>query len=44
MAEEVTGEKKTLDLSSEMPAIEGVETDEELLLGLNTLDRRHLAA
>jgi HEAT repeat protein len=32
MAEEVTGEKKTLDLSSEMPAIEGVETDEELLL------------
>jgi len=32
MPEEVTGEKKTLDLSSEMPAIEGVETDEELLL------------
>jgi len=32
MVDEVTAEKKTLDLSSEMPAIEGVETDEELLL------------
>src|SRR4030043_126499 len=33
MAEEATGEKKTLDLSGEMPMIEGVEADEELLLG-----------
>ena len=33
MAEEATGEKKTLDISGEMPAVEGVDTDEELLLG-----------
>src|SRR4030042_1584982 len=32
MAEEVSGEKKALDLGGEMPLIEGVETDEELLL------------
>lgn len=32
MAEEVSGEKKALDLAAEMPLIEGVETDEELLL------------
>ena len=32
MPEEVAGEKKVLDLSVEMPIIEGVETDEELLL------------
>lgn len=33
MPEDLTGDKKTLDLSAEMPSIEGVETDEELLLG-----------
>jgi HEAT repeat protein len=32
MPEEVLGDKKTLDLSAEMPLIEGVETDEEVLL------------
>ena len=32
MPEEVVREKKVLDLSVEMPIIEGVETDEELLL------------
>lgn len=32
MPEEVLGEKKALDLSGEIPLIEGVETDEELLL------------
>jgi hypothetical protein len=32
MPDETAAEKKTLDLSSEMPSIEGVETDEELLL------------
>jgi hypothetical protein len=32
MPEELSGEKKTLDLGAEMPSIEGVETDEELLL------------
>jgi len=32
MPEEVSGDKKALDLSIEMPFIEGVETDEELLL------------
>jgi HEAT repeat protein len=32
MPEEIIGEKKALDLSTEMPLIEGVEADEELLL------------
>jgi HEAT repeat protein len=32
MPEEVSGEKRPLDLTQEMPPIEGVETDEELLL------------
>ncbi len=32
MAEEVSTEKKALDLSGEMPLIEGVEADEELFL------------
>jgi len=33
MPEEVITDKKALDLSVEMPLIEGVETDEELILG-----------
>jgi len=33
MPEEVITDKKALDLSAEMPLIEGVETDEELILG-----------
>jgi len=32
MPEEVSADKKALDLSEEMPLIEGVETDEEILL------------
>jgi HEAT repeat protein len=32
MPDEVTGEKRLVDLTPEMPPIEGVETDEELLL------------
>jgi tetratricopeptide (TPR) repeat protein len=32
MPEEVSGDKKALDLNVEMPLIEGVETDEELIL------------
>ena len=32
MPEEVSADKKALDLSVEMPLVEGVETDEELLL------------
>ena len=32
MPEEGLGERKALDLSAEVPALEGVETDEELLL------------
>ncbi|NWG04785.1 MAG: HEAT repeat domain-containing protein [Syntrophaceae bacterium] len=32
MPEEISGDKKALDLSAEMPGIEEVETDEELLL------------
>lgn len=32
MPEEVSGEKKPLDVASEMPSVEGIETDEELLL------------
>ncbi len=32
MPEEISADKKTLDLSGEMPSIEGVETDEEILL------------
>lgn len=32
MAEEISGDKKVLDLSVEVPLIEGVETDEELIL------------
>lgn len=32
MPEEITPEKKILDLADEMPLVEGVETDEELLL------------
>lgn len=32
MPEEITPEKKILDLANEMPLVEGVETDEELLL------------
>jgi len=32
MPEEVFGEKKALDISTEIPPIEGVETDEEVLL------------
>jgi hypothetical protein len=33
MPEDISGEKKALDLSVEMLSIEGVESDEELLLG-----------
>lgn len=32
MPEELSPEKKTIDLTEEMPLVEGVETDEELLL------------
>jgi HEAT repeat protein len=32
MPEEISGDKKALDLNVEMPSIEGVETDEELIL------------
>jgi len=32
MPEEISGEKKVLDLSEEMPVVEGVESDEEVLL------------
>jgi HEAT repeat protein len=32
MPEEVSAEKKPLDLTPEMPSVEGIETDEELLL------------
>jgi len=32
MPEEVSGEKKPIDLAPEMPPVEGIETDEELLL------------
>jgi HEAT repeat protein len=32
MAEEISADKKALDLNVEMPLIEGVETDEELIL------------
>ena len=32
MPEEISADKKALDLSGEMPLVEGVETDEELLL------------
>jgi HEAT repeat protein len=32
MPEEVSGEKKALDLAEEMPLVEGLEADEELLL------------
>jgi HEAT repeat protein len=32
MSEEVSADKKALDLSGEMPSIEGAETDEEILL------------
>ncbi len=32
MPEEVSGEKKPLDLTPEMPSVEGIEADEELLL------------
>ncbi|MCJ7747174.1 MAG: hypothetical protein MUP27_05470, partial [Desulfobacterales bacterium] len=32
MPEELSGEKKALDLSEEMPLVEGVEFDEELML------------
>jgi len=32
MPEEVSGEKRPIDLTQEMPPVEGVETDEELLL------------
>src|SRR5512139_3596014 len=32
MPDEVSGEKKPADLTPEMPTIEGIETDEELLL------------
>jgi HEAT repeat protein len=32
MVDEITPEKRTLDLGGDMPSIEGVETDEELLL------------
>ncbi len=37
MPEEVSADKKALDLSVEMPAPEGVETDEELLLARDTI-------
>jgi hypothetical protein len=37
MAEEVSADKKALDLSVEMPVPEGVETDEELLLARDTI-------
>jgi hypothetical protein len=32
MADELTGEKRVLDVSTEIPAIEGIESNEELLL------------
>ena len=32
MADEVVGDKKSLDVSGEIPSVEGLETDEELLL------------
>ena len=32
MREELSGERKALDLSEEMPLVEGVESDEEFLL------------
>ena len=32
MPEEVSADKKVLDLSGEMPLVEGAETDEEILL------------
>jgi hypothetical protein len=32
MTEEVSADKRPLDLSGEMPLVEGVETDEEILL------------
>ena len=32
MAEELTGDRKVLDVSAEIPTIEGIETNEELLL------------
>jgi len=37
MPEEISADKKALDLSVEMPAPEGVETDEELLLARDTI-------
>jgi len=37
MPEEVSADKKALDLSVEMPVPEGVETDEELLLARDTI-------
>lgn len=37
MAEDVSGEKKALDLGGEMPAVAGVETDEELLLARDVM-------
>ncbi len=37
MAEEISADKRALDLSSEMPALEGMENDEELLLSRDTI-------
>jgi hypothetical protein len=37
MAEEISADKRALDLSSEMPALEGMESDEELLLSRDTI-------
>ncbi|MGZ3614380.1 MAG: HEAT repeat domain-containing protein, partial [Thermodesulfobacteriota bacterium] len=37
MPEEISADKKVLDLSVEMPVPEGVETDEELLLARDTI-------
>ena len=37
MPEDVSGEKKVLDLGGEMPAVAGVETDEELFLARDVM-------
>ena len=41
MPEEVSADKKALDPSSEMPLIEGVETDEQFLLAREFNQRFH---
>ena len=37
MADEVAGDKKSLDVSSEIQSVEGLETDEELLLARDVI-------